>query len=268
MLQAPKTRQAGQSGFTLIELSIVLVIIGLIVGGVLVGQDLIKAAELRATITQIERYNTSVNTFRNKYNGFPGDLSTAATFFNFTDVANGNGDGLITDSATVSATASQNFDSTPAAAAADNEIMQFFPMLSAAGLIDGSYVVAGQANAIAAGANFPAMKSGRAGIMPIMVAGQNFYHLGISATAANAPVFSNAAFTPSEALQIDTKLDDAAPDTGIVTGRYGATAALIAVAGDTPGVAKCLDTASTYNVAAANGVANSPLCQLRIRASF
>ena len=43
-----------ERGFTLIELSIVLVIIGLIVGGVLVGQDLIRAAQVRATISQIE----------------------------------------------------------------------------------------------------------------------------------------------------------------------------------------------------------------------
>src|SRR3984957_545840 len=78
---------AGQKrGFTLIELSIVLVIIGLIVGGVLVGQDLIKAAEVRAQITQIERYNTAVNTFRVKYSNVPGDMNVAsAEQFGFTD---------------------------------------------------------------------------------------------------------------------------------------------------------------------------------------
>jgi prepilin-type N-terminal cleavage/methylation domain-containing protein len=48
------------TGFTLIEMSIVLVIIGLIVGGVLVGQDLIRAAYIRAQITQIEKFNTAV----------------------------------------------------------------------------------------------------------------------------------------------------------------------------------------------------------------
>ncbi len=58
--------RASQLGFTLIELSIVLVIIGLIVGGVLVGQDLIKAAETRATVGQVEKYNAAVNTFRTK----------------------------------------------------------------------------------------------------------------------------------------------------------------------------------------------------------
>jgi prepilin-type N-terminal cleavage/methylation domain-containing protein len=60
-------RFALSGGFTLIELSIVLVIIALIVGGVLVGKDLISAAYVRAQITQIERFNTAVNTFYGKY---------------------------------------------------------------------------------------------------------------------------------------------------------------------------------------------------------
>ena len=50
-------------------MSIVLVIIGLIVGGILVGQSLIAAAAVRAQISQIEKYNTAVNTFRDKYGG-------------------------------------------------------------------------------------------------------------------------------------------------------------------------------------------------------
>ncbi len=71
-----------KSGFTLIELSIVLVIIGLIIGGVLVGKDLIKAAEIRSTIGQYEKYKTAVNTFKLKYSGLPGDLlSTNALSF-------------------------------------------------------------------------------------------------------------------------------------------------------------------------------------------
>ena len=61
----PKSHKS--AGFTLIELSIVLVIIGLIIGGVLVGRDLIAAAQVRAQISQIEKYQTAVNTFRGKY---------------------------------------------------------------------------------------------------------------------------------------------------------------------------------------------------------
>jgi prepilin-type N-terminal cleavage/methylation domain-containing protein len=50
-----RRQSALSAGFTLIEISIVLVIIGLIVGGVLVGHDLIRAAGVRATISQVEK---------------------------------------------------------------------------------------------------------------------------------------------------------------------------------------------------------------------
>lgn len=68
------------SGFTLIEMSIVLVIIGLIVGAILVGQTLIKAALVRATATQLERFNTAVTTFKGKYDCIPGVCSNPALF--------------------------------------------------------------------------------------------------------------------------------------------------------------------------------------------
>lgn len=82
--------QTSRSGFTLIELSIVLVIIGLIVGGVLVGTALIEAAQMRQQLTQISTINTAVVTFRNKYNCLPGDCATVSQWFGGT--TNGNGD--------------------------------------------------------------------------------------------------------------------------------------------------------------------------------
>ena len=86
-------------GFTLIELSVVLVIIGLIVGGVMVGQNLIEASKIRAQINQIEEIETQINTFKLKYNCLPGDCSSATSFFGATYGANtvvdGNDDGII-----------------------------------------------------------------------------------------------------------------------------------------------------------------------------
>ncbi|MEZ5690120.1 MAG: prepilin-type N-terminal cleavage/methylation domain-containing protein [Rickettsiales bacterium] len=102
-------------GFTLIELSIVLVIIGLIISGVLVGNYLIKAAELRAIYKQKEDIVAAINTFKLKYNYLPGDLPDATSYFGTNpagcpaptaspqtnSTCNGNGNGIIDEVFTV-----------------------------------------------------------------------------------------------------------------------------------------------------------------------
>src|SRR5690606_5447486 len=98
----------GQRGFTLVELAIVLVIIGLIIGGVLVGQDLIRSAQIRAQISQLDRFNVAVGAFRAKYNCIPGDCARVSTWLS--GGVSGDGNGVITDvNGTVNAS-SADFD--------------------------------------------------------------------------------------------------------------------------------------------------------------
>lgn len=88
-----------QSGFTLIELSIVLVIIGILVGSILVGADMIESSRQRTLLKDIESISTAVNTFKLKYGCLPGDCSIpdaqAAGLSNYcepwTDVYPGDG---------------------------------------------------------------------------------------------------------------------------------------------------------------------------------
>ncbi len=68
-------------GFTLIELSVVMVIIGLIIGGIMVGKDLIHSAELQKYISQTEQYKSAYNAFKVKYNCIPGDCPNAYDFW-------------------------------------------------------------------------------------------------------------------------------------------------------------------------------------------
>jgi prepilin-type N-terminal cleavage/methylation domain-containing protein len=77
----PTSHIAAQRGFTLIELSIVLVIIGLIIGGVLVGQTLVEQATYRKIGKEAESFRTAFNTYKLKYGFMPGDDPNAAQAF-------------------------------------------------------------------------------------------------------------------------------------------------------------------------------------------
>ena len=91
-----KSQSASNAGFTLAEMSIVIVIIGFIVGGVVMGRDMIRASGIRATVSQVEEYQTAVNTFQDKYMALPGDIrAEKAEMYGFTtrSGAEGHGDG-------------------------------------------------------------------------------------------------------------------------------------------------------------------------------
>ena len=93
MLNYKKTNKSSskRSAFTLIELSIVLIIIGLLVAGITGGASLIKSAELRAVMAEARDYKTAVSAFQTQYDALPGDSKVTST----TVTTAGNGDGTI-----------------------------------------------------------------------------------------------------------------------------------------------------------------------------
>jgi prepilin-type N-terminal cleavage/methylation domain-containing protein len=81
-----------QSGFTLIEIAIVLVIIGLLLGGVLKGQELITSARVRNLISQQDGIKAAYFGFLDRFRALPGDYTLATTNINgATGIGNGNG---------------------------------------------------------------------------------------------------------------------------------------------------------------------------------
>lgn len=258
-----------KQGFTLIELSIVLVIIGLIVGGVLVGQDLIKAAQLRATISQYQEYNTAANTFRIKYNGMPGDLKNADIFGlppagETSGVTNGN---RIIESSIGSGNFSNRVST--------NETVCFWRHLGAADLIAASSATT-NCNAGFTGSveviktNLPEAKIGKNNFWIVygQPTGRNFYALMGLDTMSSVFYNTQVSLTPLEALQIDEKIDDGNPGNGSVTAVIDGVAPIfVSIPADFASGDDCVTSATQYNTSDSDA-ASTNACGLNLKVQF
>jgi len=235
-------------GFTLIELSIVLVIIGLIVGGVLLGQSLIRAAQIQSVTADVTTYSHAIQLFREKYNSLPGDMANATSYWgansgsaaqctvpwysaptSSTSTCNGNGDGHINGGYGTSGASGNNIT---------DEQFLMWQHLANAGMIQGSFT--GQDNGIPGDPSFTAAAPARGADVPLSKVPGGYYAVATNLdwwgpngatwvypwTSVNHIIsfMGNAGppLTASEALSVDTKIDDGRPGTGSVkTARTG-----------------------------------------------
>jgi prepilin-type N-terminal cleavage/methylation domain-containing protein len=227
---------ACQAAFSLVELSIVLVILGLLTGGILSGQSLIRASEIRAVITEYQRYNTAVQGFRDKYFAIPGDFNNATAFW-----GKSTGTGCVVNSGTsvtTPGTCDGDGNGTLTAAGGNGqtgEDFQFWRQLALAGLVEGTYsgnAGAGSLTESDVGINVPKSKMNNSGWSVHNIGNIAGDNLSYALDYGNAFMFGAAAPTdytynpslkPEEAWNIDTKLDDGKPATGKVIARYWAT---------------------------------------------
>ncbi len=199
-------------GFTLVELSIVIVIIGLIVAGVTAGQSLVRQAQLNKVITEVSSYRVAFNSFILQYGNPPGDLINAQSFWPAS--ANGDGNGKVNNTW------------------ATNEHLYTWNQLGLSGLIPANYA----GNGWVVGVNMaPAAIGGNSGYI---IQHEGWYYASPRYNLANRITIGGsinsccgyamnggANLIAKEAAAIDTKMDDGIPSGGKVFAAAAGSAA-------------------------------------------
>jgi prepilin-type N-terminal cleavage/methylation domain-containing protein len=211
---------AGQSGFTLVEIAIVLVIIGLLLGGVLKGQEMIENSKAKNAIADMNGVSAAYNSYIDRFRRIPGDDGVIATLtarggsWGTTGITAGDNDGAF------EGTAAQVFG-------AGGESTAFWQHLRAAGFISGN--------------------PGDVGVGSIP---RNAFNglMGVGGTAASTAIGLTGNVVclgnvpGKSARQIDTQLDDGISNTGSIRAVQGANNVAPAAA------AASYSDANTYTV--------------------
>ncbi len=200
-------------GFTLVELSIVLVIIGLIIGGVLTGRQIMQNAQITNAVNSIQAFEAQFQTYVQNYGALPGDDAKADTRFSSV-LAHGDGNGLLGGA----------FDSE----APEDESRLLWSHLRGAGLIKG------------AGDDTKQPVNPFSGIYGF----QNGAFTGTNTLKGNVICVNGV---PGDAaLAIDSRLDDGVSNAGNVMGMVGTGTAGEALGAGT--VAASYESAKSYTL--------------------
>jgi prepilin-type N-terminal cleavage/methylation domain-containing protein len=203
------------SGFTLVELAIVITIIAIVIAGILSAQTMIKNARLISVYDDVNRFTTAFSSFRDSYKALPGDLDSSA-FPNFQGAGSNRNDGII--------------QPTPAFTSGGNQATESilaWHHLFLAGLIDFNPIFSASADISITneatrnvpiskiqGGGYVMLNDGVSGASTVLKI--NAIQFGVAAGAGQGPILSG-----EDALFLDAKYDDGVPNNGSIRGLDG-----------------------------------------------
>lgn len=211
-----------EAGFSLVELSMALLVIGLIVGGILKGQDLLESARLRSVRSQVDGYRLAVRLFLDRYGALPGDYAEAAEHID-TSLHNGKGNEKIEG---------QGLEQT----GPGHEALSFWAHLAAAGLIASPGKVSSASGGMGQfGQGAPKAKIGGGFTVRYNVFGEGHHWFVLG--EAHGSSGEGAGLTPLQAMSIDQQGDSGRPREGRIRAREGKNVA----------TGSCVTAQGTYN---------------------
>src|SRR5580765_3028392 len=194
-----------EAGFTLVEIAIVLVIIGLLLGGILKGQEMITQAKIKNIINDFNGVTVAVTSYQDRYRAIPGDDQNATTRWTTQAPASGNGNGVI--AGVYNANDISGPGGAPAAAAESN---LFWQHLRIAGFVPGLTTGTGS------GTPPPNAAAGIIGAESAVVGTNGLGFTSLIVCSSNIP--------DKVAIAVDTQVDDSNSATGQVRAQLQAAA--------------------------------------------
>src|SRR5512146_1475745 len=191
------TMKAVQKGFTLVEIAIVLVIIGLLLGGILKGQEMITQAKIKNAVADFSGISAAYYGYQDRYRAIPGDDPNADT--RWSGAVKGDGNGV------VGGTYNVNCPNT--AATGTSESCLWWDDLRRAGFVAGN----GTKQPFNAFTGLLGVQTGDGAATPAAALGG---FAGLIVCSANIP--------DKVAIAIDTQMDDGLIGTGTVRGQLQA----------------------------------------------
>ena len=202
MNRIPMSSRAGQSGFTLVEIAIVLVIIGLLLGGILKGQEMITQAKIKNLINDFNGLSAAMYSYQDRYRALPGDELNATTVARWGAAAfGGDGNGTFIRGTTAAATdVYNNPPAAPSATVAEGNL--FWLHLRLSGFVPGS-------TDTTAAASTQQPNNSVNGIVGVQTSGMGF--------TSNIICTSN--LPDKVAIAVDTQVDDGSSIRGQLRGQ-------------------------------------------------